>query len=1042
MLTRLISHTLATALMLTWLGCATLLSPEEPLSLEDQLESALGAFAEENRGDDPGNLFPSGTAVSGVTLSPDHHQVEIDFSAHLLRQPIRQETEAQVREAIRPLVEEHITGAEILITAGRETLSDHIPRLHGGEGPERNLDAEIPPPAGPALVRPAFPAPITLSQGLEGRHIALWHSHGWYHSEDDDRWTWQRPRMFTAIEDMLPMSFVLPFLVPMLENAGAVTLLPRERDFQRHEVIVDDESGADLLGRWIVAEDPGFQTGIVPLPKDVNPHAQGHHSVAQCVDPERSDAATATWIPDIPADGDYAVTVCYGAAPDRATDAAYVIRHAGGISEVRVNQRMGNHTWVYLGTYAFHEGESHATGSVSLVASSSDADATVSADAVRFGGGMGIVEMGGRTSGYPRVLEATQYVLQHAGAPPEHTYRRGESWGEYTQDYAGRGEWVNWLHGAPNGPNSDRDLPGEGIPIDMSFAWHTDAGIKDGIYGTLMLYMPSGHLRVVDRGTREVRVPDTEFPDGRPRWLNRELADLIQSQIVGDIRASVSPDWTRRALRERDFAETRTPNTPTALLELASHQNFDDQTSLQDPRFRFLVSRAIYKGMLRWIASENDFDPVVAPLPPTHLAVEAAGAGDFHLSWQPQSDPLEPTAEAEGYLVYHREGGPRGDRWLVARGGGFGEPEFSEEPEVTIRGLDPAAIHCFRVTAINRGGESFPTTTLAAAWGGEDAPTALVVDAFDRIAPPRIVDEEERQGFDRSIDRGVGYGTSHSLVGDQWSWDPTYAWRGGTYFTNDDPGHGASSGDLETETEVGNLFDHAALHAAPLHALGFTVHGIADEALATAPDADLVDWVLGEERTTSPPPWAADAGLMGLEFEALPEAHRAIITAYLESGGRLILSGAHWATDVVQPGSSALDEGGVEFLHEVLGVSWRADQATTTGEVLVSPQSPIAEVGDFAFEAGLGHGVIYGCESPDAIEGYTGVIEVEDEDDIEIPMGSVVLRYARARFGAAVLSQGPAPGRSLSFGFPLECIGDEETRLSLFAATVEALMGD
>ncbi|MBN1478512.1 N-acetylmuramoyl-L-alanine amidase, partial [Candidatus Sumerlaeota bacterium] len=945
---------------------------------------------------------------------------------------------------------------EIVITAGHERLSDYIPRLHGGGGPERARDAEIPPPPGPALVRHVSPSPITPSQGLEGRHIALWHSHGWYHSEEDNRWTWQRPRMFTAVEDKLPMSFVLPFLVPMLENAGAVTLLPRERDFQTHEVIVDDESGADLQGRWTVAEDPGFQVGLVPLPKDVNPHAAGHHSVAQCVGPERSDAAVATWVPEIPADGDYAVTACYGAGPDRATDAAYVIRHAGGISEVRVNQRMGGHTWVYLGTYAFHEGRSHDAGSVSLVASSADAGATVSADAVRLGGGTGIVEMGERTSGYPRVLEATQYVLQHAGAPPEHTYRRGEDWSEYTQDYAGRGEWVNWLRGAPNGPNSDRDLPGERIPVDLSFAWHTDAGIRDGIVGTLVVHWPSGQLRDVDRQTHEVLVADTEFPDGRPRWLNRELADLIQSQIVEDIRASVSPNWTRRALREMNFAETRTPNVPAALLELASHQNFEDQTSLQDPRFRFLVSRAIYKGMLRWIASENGFDPIVAPLAPTHLAVEATGPGEFHLSWQPESDPLEPTAEPEGYLVYHREGGPRGDRWLVARGGGFGEPTFSEEPEVMIRSLDPSAIHCFRVTAINHGGESFPTTTLAAAWGGEDAPTALLVDAFDRIAPPRIVDEEGHQGFDRSIDRGVGYGTSHSLTGDQWSWDPAYAWSGDTYFTNDDPGHGASSGDLETETEVGNLFDHAALHVAPLHALGFTVHATTDEALRAEARAaweeggtatrgvDLIDWVLGEERTTPPPPWAADAGLVEPEFPALPAVDRQIITEYLLADGRLILSGAHWATDVVQPGPSELDESGVEFLQETLGVGWRADQATTTGEVRVSPQSPLAAVGDFTFESSLGRGVIYGCESPDAIEGYTRVIEAEErgEDDVRIPMGSVVLRYARARFGAAVLSQGPTPGRSLSLGFPLECIGDEETRQEIFAAAVEALMGD
>ncbi|MBN1476869.1 hypothetical protein JXA47_08950, partial [Candidatus Sumerlaeota bacterium] len=96
MLTRLISRPLVAALMLTWLGCVTVPPPEEPLNREDLIKSSIGAFVEENRGDDPGDLFPPGTEVSGVSLSPDHRRVEIDFSGQLLRQPIRQETEDQV----------------------------------------------------------------------------------------------------------------------------------------------------------------------------------------------------------------------------------------------------------------------------------------------------------------------------------------------------------------------------------------------------------------------------------------------------------------------------------------------------------------------------------------------------------------------------------------------------------------------------------------------------------------------------------------------------------------------------------------------------------------------------------------------------------------------------------------------------------------------------------------------------------------------------------------------------------------------------------
>ncbi len=34
---------------------------------------------------------------------------------------------------------------------------------------------------------------------------------------------------------------MLPYLVPMLENSGAVVMLPRERDVQKNEVIVDND---------------------------------------------------------------------------------------------------------------------------------------------------------------------------------------------------------------------------------------------------------------------------------------------------------------------------------------------------------------------------------------------------------------------------------------------------------------------------------------------------------------------------------------------------------------------------------------------------------------------------------------------------------------------------------------------------------------------------------------------------------------------------------------------------------------------------------
>ena len=68
--------------------------------------------------------------------------------------------------------------------------------------------------------------PFTASKGLEGRHIALWQSHGKYYKKDKGCWEWQRPRLFCTTEDLFTQSFVIPYIIPMLENAGAIVYTP------------------------------------------------------------------------------------------------------------------------------------------------------------------------------------------------------------------------------------------------------------------------------------------------------------------------------------------------------------------------------------------------------------------------------------------------------------------------------------------------------------------------------------------------------------------------------------------------------------------------------------------------------------------------------------------------------------------------------------------------------------------------------------------------------------------------------------------------
>ena len=83
--------------------------------------------------------------------------------------------------------------------------------------------------------------PYTITEGLQNRHLSLWASHGRYYNNKKRRWEWQRPYLFCTTEDLFTQTIVVPYLIPMLENAGANVFTPRERDWQRHEIVVDND---------------------------------------------------------------------------------------------------------------------------------------------------------------------------------------------------------------------------------------------------------------------------------------------------------------------------------------------------------------------------------------------------------------------------------------------------------------------------------------------------------------------------------------------------------------------------------------------------------------------------------------------------------------------------------------------------------------------------------------------------------------------------------------------------------------------------------
>ena len=155
----------------------------------------------------------------------------------------------------------------------------------------------------------------------------------------------------------------MPFLVPMLENAGANVLIPRERDTQINEIVVDNdfnvskgsiytETSGD--SNWLQGTGKGFAQLRNAYTDFQNPFKEGSFRQTNTI--KKGKPSTAEWKPNIKESGKYAVYVSYQTLSNSTDEALYTVYHKGNTTSFRVNQQMGGGTWVYLGTFEFDKG--------------------------------------------------------------------------------------------------------------------------------------------------------------------------------------------------------------------------------------------------------------------------------------------------------------------------------------------------------------------------------------------------------------------------------------------------------------------------------------------------------------------------------------------------------------------------------------------------------------------------------------------------------------------------------------------------------------
>lgn len=539
------------------------------------------------------------------------------------------------------------------------------------------------------------PSAAVRGQGaLAGKVVYLSPSHGFTWTSLGTgayEWRTQRGNTQAIVEDLVSIETLSQYLTPMLLNAGARVVPVRELDLNPNLVIVDNDGAgyAEQGSGFSTSSLPGWRTPTWPMDGDAQPFGLGTNRLMPAA---ATATASATYTLSVPQSGAYQVYVSYSAYSARVTDAHYVVRHAGGETHFRVNQQRHGGTWVLLGRFYFRQG---GTAQVVVQNDSAAGTGNVSLDAVRLGGGAGLTTRTGATSGRPRFEEAARYHAQFAGAPTSVWAPTSNTVdADRNNDIGTRSRFAAWVH-----------EPGEDA---VYVAWHTNA-FDAAVTGTETYYYSGSSGTAVAGSVR--------------------LAQLVHGEFLNDARAPSGwsvPGWPDRGVKGGAYGEVSPANngeTPAILMEVAFHDAALDAARLKEPAFRYLAARAITQGLIKYFAEKDGTAGTLPPEPPTHLAVVNQAAGEAVIRWRA---PPTDTEGVRGHAAssYRLSTSDDGLAW------NDGVPVTTTSVRVSV----PAgAARYFRVTALNAGGESFPSATVGVRAPAAGKPLVLVVNGYDRL---------------------------------------------------------------------------------------------------------------------------------------------------------------------------------------------------------------------------------------------------------------------------------------------------------------------
>jgi hypothetical protein len=785
-------------------------------------------------------------------------------------------------------------------------------------------------------IGPTAPSPGQPGGALSGRIVYTSAGHGWTWSGSS--WVLQRGVIGEMNEDYGNLDQMTLFAYYCF-NAGATVVPMRPVGHQTNEVVLDNVSAAvSFSGDWFTNSTNTVYYGSAGADR------------FRFASVSSTETATATYTPTIPLAGFYPVYTWAAHGADR-TNQLYRIRHTGGEAQVRVPHHMVGNGWVYLGSYHFNAGSNADSGAViiSNLGPVPGATGVVIADAIRFGNGMGSINRGGGVSGYPREEECSRYWIQNS---------------------LGQGQPASIYDGA-----GDDASDNVGAPIRMAAEMNQQniGNMYKRIYIGFHSNATTGNTNTATaRGSMGLWNDNAVFPGtGTPNQFR--LAQIIGREVTDDLKSLNSlleAPWYDRGsgvtYKNPSFAYGEINNLTinnefdATIVEVAFHDQIQDIALLRDPKVRNWAARACYHAVIKHM---NEFDGLpLSFLPePPHNVRALAGAEGISVSW------FFPIAQAgsgvpTGYNVY-----------VSTNGYGFGDPVAVIGPAASTVLLTNLALdtdYYFRVTAVNAGGESFPSEVVGCRRSSNPAQSrVLFVNAFDR--------------FDRTTN------LRHTPTAQNYK----------------PPGN---TGTMERVIpRANNAFDYVVQHGKAISAFGLPFDSCQRQAVTNGSVAlgnyQIVVWSAGQSLTNT--------------FRAV---ERNLVSNHLNAGGHFFVSGADIAWDLDRAsGPSTADR---LFLNNTLRADLGADANNNSGSYTVTPagSSIFAGAGNGTFDDGTRN--IYWVKAPDVLTpvgtGATAALNY-----VGGLGGAAAVQYDGSAGG----------GRVVYLGFPFETLTNTTTRASYMA---------